>query len=249
LNQRKYHYPHRNLLVIGQQKSGSTWLERMLCDVPGYLRWTPDNIKFQRADLRLGDFVPPPAGYTVTKVHTPPTPANLAVVDATGRPYVVLMRDLRDICVSWSYYLHNEPDHPRYEPARHFSIPETIDYFIRHRLEDYVAWQLDWLRHLEGRSGLLVTYEQLLADPLETMNVVLTHFRLELAFDHLRRIVDEHGFERITGRRRGEADPASFYRKGIAGDWRNHFTETQRRDFEAVAGRALAALGYITGAA
>ena len=34
------------------------------------------------------------------------------------------------------------------------------------------------------------------------------------------------------------------YRKGIVGDWRNHFTEDHRRVFKQVAGDLLIRLGY-----
>lgn len=243
--QRVYRYPHRNLLVIGQQKSGSTWLQRMLCEIPGYMRWTPGNIKFRRADLRRADFEPPPAGYTVTKVHTPPTPANLQAVHGIGRPYVVLVRDLRDICVSWSFYIHIEPDHPLHAETSRLSIPETIDYFIRERLPDYVFWQLGWQRNLHPDLGLIVRYEDLLADPVTGLTAVCDHFELDVPPADLQRIVDKHAFERTTGRKPGAADATSFNRKGIAGDWRNHFAETQMRAFTEVAGEALGAFGYL----
>ncbi len=245
--QRIYTYPHRNLLAIGQQKSGSTWLFRMMQDVPGYMRWTPKNIKFQRADLRLEDFVPPPPGWSVTKVHTPPTPENLRVIGALGRPYVVLVRDVRDICVSWAHYIHITPDHPRHEECGGLTIPQTIDYFIRERLPDYVRWQLAWRDHIHPGLGLLIKYEAMLADTPGVMRRVFDHYEVGLDDARVLEIVERHAFKRATGRENGQADSRSFNRKGVAGDWANHLTDAQQAAFKAVASDALVSLGYEAG--
>src|SRR3546814_13432998 len=46
------------------------------------------------------------------------------------------------------------------------------------------------------------------------------------------------------GRQPGEADPQSFLRKGIAGDWKNHFDDECNRIYCSIAGGALADAGY-----
>jgi len=242
--QRVYHYPHRNLLAIGQQKSGSTWLLRMLCDIPGYLRWTPNNIKFEKADLRLSDFVPPAAGYTVTKVHTPPTQENLDIIRATNRPYVVLIRDLRDICVSFSHYVHITPDHPRHDITQGMTIPQTIDYFINEMLQRYADWQGGWIEHIHPAQGLLIRYEDLLADPHAGLARLLDHYQITLKPEEARAIIDRHSFKRATGRAPGQEDNSSFNRKGVAGDWRNHFTPEHRAAFLKIAGSVMRRADY-----
>lgn len=52
-------------------------------------------------------------------------------------------------------------------------------------------------------------------------------------------------FEELTqGRKRGEEDSTSGCRKGIAGDWRNVFTDRDRAIFKEHAGGLLIELGY-----
>ena len=46
------------------------------------------------------------------------------------------------------------------------------------------------------------------------------------------------------GRKAGEEDRGSFIRKGVAGDWVNHFGPTAARRFDELAGDALVAVGY-----
>lgn len=251
-NQRRYVYPVRNVLVIGQQKSGSTWLERMLCAAPGYMRWKPRGIRYGVADLDLAQLVPAPAGYTVTKVHTPPTPENLRVVRATERPYAVLTRDLRDICVSWSHYVRVTPAHPRHRELKDVPVPGVMAWFIEHRLDDYIEWQLGWLRELgseAGRPGILVRYEELLADTPGQFDRILDHFGIDLVPEVRASIVEAQRFSRVTGRQPGQEDAKSFNRKGIAGDWRNHFTPEHREAFERVARGRLVETGYELGEA
>jgi len=51
-------------------------------------------------------------------------------------------------------------------------------------------------------------------------------------------------FERLAGGRSRGQEAASFFRKGVAGDWKNVFTERNKQDFKAAAGDLLIELGY-----
>lgn len=52
-------------------------------------------------------------------------------------------------------------------------------------------------------------------------------------------------FETVNnGRGRGQEDPSSFFRKGVVGDWQNHFDDEAKAAFEETAGEALKMLGY-----
>ena len=57
-------------------------------------------------------------------------------------------------------------------------------------------------------------------------------------------IVDEFSFERQAGRKPGEENKNSFLRKGLVGDWKNHFNTEAREIFEHYAGTCLVQLGY-----
>ena len=46
------------------------------------------------------------------------------------------------------------------------------------------------------------------------------------------------------GRKPGQEDQTSFFRKGIKGDWKNHMDAEQERAFVAAAGGLMAELGY-----
>jgi hypothetical protein len=59
------------------------------------------------------------------------------------------------------------------------------------------------------------------------------------------RCVERSSFERLSGGRRpGDEDSSSHYRKGIAGDWRSVLDETALGHFESIAGGLARELGY-----
>lgn len=58
-------------------------------------------------------------------------------------------------------------------------------------------------------------------------------------------IIQDNSFERISGgRRKGEENVDSHFRKGVAGDWRNHFDAEVEAHFRRRTGDLLARLGY-----
>ncbi len=232
-----YRHPVRNLLIIGQPKSGTTWLRRMLCDVPGYVKWSPPAAQWwSDHPLRERDVSRPPIGYSVTRLHSAPTPEHLETMRRVDRPYVIMVRDLRDVAVSWAYFMDTSYfGAPR--EIEQLDIPQRLDYFIDTLLEPYARWQRGWLDGRHPERGLVVHYEQLIADTRAEFERVLSHFRVDLKPAAVSRIVEKHAFKRATGRDPGQQDATAFNRKGIAGDWKNHLTPAQLDRFHAALGR------------
>ena len=48
----------------------------------------------------------------------------------------------------------------------------------------------------------------------------------------------------MSGRKAGVHNEKSFLRKGIVGDWKNHFSYQSREKFNDYAGSSLLELGY-----
>ena len=86
-------------------------------------------------------------------------------------------------------------------------------------------------------------------------NVIRRHYKLPigkpmatLPVERLLGIVHDHRFESQTaGRAAGDEDVKSHYRKGTAGDWRNHFTPEHVAAFKQRHNELLIRLGYETG--
>jgi hypothetical protein len=112
-------------------------------------------------------------------------------------------------------------------------------------------WALRVGQAIEDGSGLFgdcyteVRYEDLLVRPNEEVKRLLGFLGVDTDESLVEHCVSSASFERLSrGRRRGQEDPSSFYRKGVAGDWRNHFSEVDRRVFKEEAGELLIRLGY-----
>jgi hypothetical protein len=112
-------------------------------------------------------------------------------------------------------------------------------------------WRLLVGRAVEDGPALLgsdyteVRYEDLLVRPNEEIERLLGFLGVDTNERLVESCVNSASFEKLSrGRQRGQEDPSSFYRKGVAGDWRNYFTEEDRRVFKEEAGELLIQLGY-----
>lgn len=152
---------------------------------------------------------------------------------------IFLVRDGRDVATSMWFF-----NRRGLGPAQ---APMPLADAVRHHAR---LWRQDLeaiLAFLARRpdAGLLVRYEDLHVDaPAELARL----FRLlGIAADPATcdTCAAAGDFARLSGgRRRGEADDSSLFRKGIVGDWRNHFDAAARGAFEAEAGEALVRFGY-----
>jgi glycosyltransferase involved in cell wall biosynthesis len=99
-------------------------------------------------------------------------------------------------------------------------------------------------RQLFGDNYLETRYENLLDDPEAELGRILGFLGANTDSTLVRNISEKNSFENVTGRGRGEEEPASFNRRGEAGEWREIFTREDRRVFEESAGELLSELGY-----
>ncbi len=97
---------------------------------------------------------------------------------------------------------------------------------------------------LLGTNYREVRYEDLLEKPEEEVKGLLEFLGADADERIVRQCVSAASFERLAGGRKRGQEAASFFRKGIAGDWKNVFTEQDKQDFKAVAGDLLIELGY-----
>jgi hypothetical protein len=80
--------------------------------------------------------------------------------------------------------------------------------------------------------------------PEEEIKRLLEFLGADAREEVVRECVSSASFENWTdGRQRGEEDSTSFLRKGVAGDWKNVFTEDDKRVFKEEAGDLLIELG------
>jgi Sulfotransferase domain len=237
------------VLCVTHYKAGSHWIHLIL---RGCVK---DRIVQPKADL--GQFLQAPVrqGKVYPKLYVTREQFESAELPPRWRRFVII-RDLRDTLVSGYFSLrvsHRREGDAMVDAARRFSeMLDTVDVEtgLRATMEQWLPTaaadiQRSWL---EGGDPL-VRYEDLLEHDVEVLEPLLID-RCELPVNRrrLRSAIESARFERLTGgRRRGEEDVRAHQRKGIAGDWRNHFSDELKSDFKAHWGNLLIATGYEQG--
>jgi len=170
-----------------------------------------------------------------------------------------VVRDPRDILVS-AYFSHLY-SHPVCD-----DWPELVD--LRKKLssisqEEGLLYEMEENRGNFERMGewnykhpdiLEIKMEPLTKKPFETFTTILNYLNLlddnnenagKITMAELKGILDELNFSKLSGgRKKGEENLNSHYRKGVAGDWKNHFKSEHVTAFKKQYGRLLITLGY-----
>lgn len=138
----------------------------------------------------------------------------------------IIIRDPRDVAVSAAHF------HGRY-------YKQGWERFFRNEERtilnpDFVkgwAWQAqDYYRHVleftekYRHNVIYIRYEDLLESPLRVMCEVYKFLGVSWEETLVQQCIDNCSFEKMSGgRKRGEEDQSSFFRKGTSGDWENYF--------------------------
>ena len=225
------------LYVVNEYpKSGGSWIGEMLSESLG--------IPFPRNRL-------PILGPSILHGH---------MMHSWNMNNVVLVwRDGRDVLVSqyYHYLFHNDRGNSRLvnqcRSDLNFSdysdiqthLPKFMEYVYETKKHPRMSWK-DFGDHwLSEPDCINVRYEDFRLDPVSAMKDLLTRLQgKEPELDLVRRVVDSQSFEAKSGRRPGEENQSSFLRKGVVGDWQNHFSLECRQKFNIYAGKQLINLGY-----
>lgn len=132
-------------------------------------------------------------------------------------------------------------------------VAEARSIFTEERLEQLArrwAYRVGKAREdgesLYGPAYVELCYEDLLAQPEDSLFQIFEALGARRGDPVIERCVKFGSFERMSSRPQGEEDAGSFYRKGVAGDWKSVFTDRDREIYERIAGEQLAAMGYET---
>ena len=230
-------------------KSGGTWVKEMTRDLLA---------SSENAAASPDGRVP-----AVLHQHWPYAPSL--------RPAIYVLRDGRDVAVSLYFHVirHLRTDTLFSRRARAFcddvfgpdadpmDTRRNLPAFIRslsthpfaiivrtrrdHRFQTWPRHVRDWTRR---RGVTVVRYERLLTDTPTEIRRIGTAIGHPISPATSQDITRRHSFERKTGRTPGTENPVAFRRKGIAGDWRNHFTAAAAQAFLEFGGETLIAMGY-----
>lgn len=106
-----------------------------------------------------------------------------------------------------------------------------------------------WRRFYEAWDEIVishkVTYEDLQRDPRTTLMGILKYLEVNVSESLIDEAIEKFSFENLTGRERGNEEKGNVaFRKGIVGDYKNHFGPLHRRLFSSVCGEIASKWNY-----
>ncbi len=170
---------------------------------------------------------------------------------------IALFRDPRDIFVSYYYHelrgaegikTHGFEHDP--EAARR----DDFAHYLRCKLERPTHPRFRFVEFVDSwhdRPGVCnVRYEDFLSDAAGTLRKVVEFLGHTPDEARIAEVVDYHSFAKASARRGGKArrpgeeNKKQFERKGIHGDWRNHFNQASCELMQRYEWTSLQRLGY-----
>jgi len=206
---------------LTQYKAGSQWIYNILLQCASNRLIQP---RLASAQFVIDDIIP---GKIYPTVYLPRTLFYRKSLPSQSKHFVVL-RDLRDILVSAYFSLiasHQEIGGVS-AVRRKLSRMSQEDGFLWLLLQ-WMPWNAlifeTWVKSEEP----WIRYEDLLVNDIKILEAVLINqCKLDVPKEILHQAIVNCRFDKLSGGRMPGVEKLDMhYRKGIAGDWKNHFTE------------------------
>ncbi len=193
--------------IIGIPKSGNVWLRSLIADIMDM------NVIHYLRDLDKPG---------VVSFHVKFSPRIYFRKDISCAVY--LMRDIRDIIVSYYFYSQTDEYLQEMDPSCRFS---DIDSFYYEYFLSKIITRYDWVNHPTKyieRGIPLVKYERLWDDPFRELERLFLRWGIEVAAENIERAIEKNTLANLqkTGRETSyRHTPQSHFRKGGYGGYAN----------------------------
>jgi hypothetical protein len=154
--------------------------------------------------------------------------------------FLLIVRDGRDCAVSgWFHNLRSSPEWAKKYGSLDIYATSIADIWAAElaKAQEFADRHVDRTRQ--------VRFEDLVTNPEGTLAGIFEFLGLEAPQSILRHCRAQASFVKLSGGRHpGREDRGSFFRKGVPGDWRNHFSDKVDAEFQKRAGTWLDRFGY-----
>ncbi len=181
------------------------------------------------------------------------TPGGRPMFGIAGTRAVYLVRDPRDVAVSFAHHLASTVDRAialMNDPAGAMCEPRKgLANQLRQRLLGWSGHVASWLDQADV-PVMVLRYEDSRADPMWNFSTALEFAGRAVSDSEIARAIRHADFSELQRQESqsgfGERNPrsASFFRKGQVGDWQETLTPEQIASIEQAHGPMMTRLGY-----
>ncbi|XP_060590863.1 sulfotransferase 2A1-like isoform X3 [Ruditapes philippinarum] len=242
---KNFPYEDGDVLLCSYPKTGTHWTANLL----HYLMYDgplDDLVSHPPCliDLFDMDTVQQREGRRIVTSHFPPKSLPIEHFEKGGKT-VLVFRNPKDAAVSMYHQLI------RFKMLGEFKLSwnSYIDYWVDGKMlmGSFFDYYNKWQKYLEEKPDLdvlIVQYEDLKMDSLNQLRRIQTYLGLSHSDERLQTVLDKCSLGNLradveNGKIKtvliDESGKSILYRKGIIGDWKNHFTVAQDKKIEVIA--------------
>ncbi|XP_058386704.1 sulfotransferase 2A1-like [Diceros bicornis minor] len=239
-------FKDEDVLIVAYPKSGTNWLIEILCLIhsKGDPKWIQSVPIWERSPWVEAEY-----GYNILKDKEGPRlisshlPIQLIPKSlfSSKTKLIYLIRNPRDILVSGYFF---------WSISKFVKKPESMEEYFEWFIQGNVPYG-SWFDHIHGwmsmkgkENFLILSYEELKRDTRSTVEKICQFLGKKLEPEELNSLLKNSSFQVMKENKMSnysllhgqylDEKNGSFMRKGISGDWKNHFTVAQAEAFDKI---------------
>ncbi|XP_072913550.1 amine sulfotransferase-like [Hemitrygon akajei] len=229
-----------DVFIVTYPKSGTIWMQQIVSLI--YSGGDISAIQGKSAIERVPWIEVPSSKFPerpsprLNTMHLPYHLAPKGLKEKKGK-VIYVVRNPKDTMVS-SYYFH------KYFAM--FEAPKDFTDFFEKFVDGRVIFSCwfdhvrDWYVHKDEFNFLLISYEQLKKDLRATIQKICNFVGRQLDDEQLENVMKYSSFNEMKTNPKAnyedipKKEKGTFLRKGMIGDWKNHFTVAQSERFDKI---------------
>lgn len=216
---------NQDVILTSFPRSGNTWVRFFFCNLISLIYWDGKIVNFEILDETMPEFGVNNLlnSWTYTKLPRIVKTHKSYLPFFSGKKTIMIMRDPRDVVVSYYYFSSNK---------KTINFDGTFSEFIRHKrlgLESWFRYHKSW----ENIDKEIFNYENLKDNAHREFSRILNFLEISIPESVVSEAIIRSRFEKVKQnedrvkhyKETENKEGFTFARKGSSGDWVNYFSE------------------------